>query len=133
MKSWRKSGRSSLRSLLQPLALEAGDYDTAARLFEETTYSAYNYMDLALLEEAFRYGQLTHLMANHKGVYPPLASAIACRAASRAADIAPASRAETCLGSKDEFGADMAARVCQICEYLTRRRPSAATSRWARR
>jgi tetratricopeptide (TPR) repeat protein len=59
------------------LALEAGDFRAAARLFEETTYSAVNFLDLTLLEEAFRLGFLTHVMSGAKGPYPPLVPALA--------------------------------------------------------
>ena len=59
------------------LNLEAGDLATAATLFEEATYSAAQYDDYATIEEAFRFGQTTHLMANSRGVYPPLESAAA--------------------------------------------------------
>ena len=58
------------------LALEAGDYQSAARLFEETTYSAASFGNLGILEEAFRMGQMTHLVSGAKGPYPPLLSAI---------------------------------------------------------
>ena len=63
------------------LALESGDYAKAGRLFEETTYATATYAgttfaDPALVEEAFRYGQLTHLLTNQKDVYPPLVPAL---------------------------------------------------------
>ena len=35
-----------------------------------------NYPDPGILEEAFRYGAMAHLMANRKGMFPPLATAI---------------------------------------------------------
>ena len=57
-------------------ALGRGDYSAAAKFFEETTYSAVNYPDYGVLEEAFRYGTMTHLMANSKGFYTPLGPAI---------------------------------------------------------
>ena len=64
------------------LALESGDFAKAGKLFEETTYATATYAgttfaDPALAEEAFRYGQLTHLLTNQKGVYPPLTPALA--------------------------------------------------------
>ena len=59
------------------LNLEAGDLAAAATLFEEATYSAAQYEDYSTIEEAFRFGQTTHLMANSRGVYPPLESAAA--------------------------------------------------------
>jgi tetratricopeptide (TPR) repeat protein len=58
------------------LALEAGDYNTAARLFEETTYAAVAFTDLGVLEEAFRLGQMTHVISGAKGPYPLLAPAV---------------------------------------------------------
>ena len=57
-------------------ALQRGDYPAAAKFFEEATYAAVNYPDYGVLEEAFRYGTLTHLMANRKGLFPPLEPAI---------------------------------------------------------
>ena len=58
------------------LALLRADYRAAAKYFEDSAYSAYYYEDAGVLEEAFRYGALTHLLANQKGIYPPLAAAI---------------------------------------------------------
>ncbi len=58
------------------LALARGDLPTAAKAFEEATYAAVYYPDGGVLEEAFRYGTLTHLLSNGKGVYPPLLPAI---------------------------------------------------------
>ncbi|HEY4310224.1 MAG TPA: CHAT domain-containing protein [Pirellulales bacterium] len=57
------------------LALQASDYDAATNYFTEATYSAALYLDPTTLEEAFRYGQITHLMANRPGLYPPLTAA----------------------------------------------------------
>jgi hypothetical protein len=59
------------------LALEAGDFRSAARLFEETTYSAVTFTDLDILEEALRLGAMTHLVSGAKGPYPPLVPAVA--------------------------------------------------------
>jgi tetratricopeptide (TPR) repeat protein len=59
------------------LALEAGDFRSAARLFEETTYSAVSFTDLGILEEALRLGTMTHLVSGAKGPYPPLVPAVA--------------------------------------------------------
>ena len=65
------------------LAMSAGDYTDAAQHFEEASYAAYYFTDplrlpdLGLLEEAFRYGALNHILANGKGVFPPLAPAAA--------------------------------------------------------
>lgn len=58
------------------LALKAGDYATAETMFAEATYSAVQYNDPGVLDDAFRYGLLTHLVANRGGPYPPLALAI---------------------------------------------------------
>ena len=58
------------------LAFARGQYPAAAKFFEEATYAAVNYPDYGVLEEAFRYGTLTHLLSNGKGVFPPLEPAI---------------------------------------------------------
>ena len=58
------------------LALKQGDFAKAADYFAEATYSAASYGDLGVLEEAFRYGAIVHLMANNKSLFPPLAEAI---------------------------------------------------------
>jgi tetratricopeptide (TPR) repeat protein len=58
------------------LALARGQYPVAAKFFEEATYAAVNYPDAGILEEAFRMGALTHLLANGKGLYPLLEPAI---------------------------------------------------------
>jgi tetratricopeptide (TPR) repeat protein len=57
------------------IALTGGDFVTAAKYFEEATYAAVNYYDPSVLEEAFRLGFANHLIANNKGMYPPLALA----------------------------------------------------------
>ncbi|MEN6459480.1 MAG: CHAT domain-containing protein [Thermoguttaceae bacterium] len=64
-------------------SLLAGKYDEAAKFFQEVTYAAattysssVSIFDYGILEEAFRYGTLTHLAANRKGLYPPLEPAI---------------------------------------------------------
>lgn len=54
------------------LTLEAGDFPGAAALFAEASYSAAQFGDYGVLEEAFRYGLQAHLRANAAGVYPPL-------------------------------------------------------------
>ena len=65
------------------LSLLHGDYAAASKFFEETTYAAVNSYsppplipDYGILEEAFRYGMITHLMANGKGMYPPMEPAM---------------------------------------------------------
>lgn len=60
---------------LGKLVLAGGDFVNAARLFEEATYTAFQYEDAGILEEAFRHGALTHIISNQKGAYPPLANA----------------------------------------------------------
>jgi len=58
------------------LALLEGDTQTAANHFEEATYTAVHFEDPGVLEEAFRYGFITHLASNQKGAYPPLIQAM---------------------------------------------------------
>ena len=62
------------------LAAIRGDLARARYFFLEASYAAAYYPswcpDVALLEECFRYGQMTELMANHPEIYPPLATAI---------------------------------------------------------
>jgi tetratricopeptide (TPR) repeat protein len=64
------------------IAMAANDFPAAAAHFEEASYAAYyfpdinNVPDLGVLEEAFRYGALNHLLANGKGIFPPLAPAM---------------------------------------------------------
>ncbi len=53
-----------------------GEYPAAMQSFEEATYSAADYSDYGVLEEAFRYAALTHLITNRKGFYAPLQSAM---------------------------------------------------------
>jgi tetratricopeptide (TPR) repeat protein len=67
------------------LALIGSDFATAGKLFAEATYSAVNYYDPGVLEEAFRWGYITHMVANEKGVYPllPMATQWAQRQGSR--------------------------------------------------
>jgi CHAT domain-containing protein len=57
------------------LALMRGDYQQASQFFEESTFSAWDYGDQGVLEEAFRYAAITHLAANRKGFYTPLQAA----------------------------------------------------------
>lgn len=59
------------------IALQNGDFSTAESLFAETTYSAAMFFDPILLEEAFRYGYLSHVIGNRPGPYPPLEAAAA--------------------------------------------------------
>ena len=57
------------------IALLSGDNTTASRSFFEASISAVEYPDAGVLEEALRYGALTHLVANQRGLYPPLVPA----------------------------------------------------------
>jgi tetratricopeptide (TPR) repeat protein len=57
------------------IALDAGNYPEAGKCFEEATYAAMAYNDYTTLEEAFRYGALTHIVSGQPGLYPPLAAA----------------------------------------------------------
>ena len=65
------------------LAMASGDFAGAAAHFEEASYASYYFTDvnhlpdLGVMEEAFRYGALNHLLANGKGVFPPLLTATA--------------------------------------------------------
>jgi CHAT domain-containing protein len=54
------------------VALSHGDYPTAATCFLDASYSAFQYAEATVLEEAFRYGAVTHLLAAQPGIYPPL-------------------------------------------------------------
>jgi tetratricopeptide (TPR) repeat protein len=58
------------------LSLMRGEYPAAMQSFEEATYSAADYSDYGVLEEAFRYAALTHLITNRKGFYAPLQGAM---------------------------------------------------------
>ncbi len=62
---------------LARIALQASDFNTAENLYLEASYAAVNYPDPGVLEEAFRYGLMTHLLANRKGPYAPLVPAAA--------------------------------------------------------
>ena len=57
------------------LAMERRDYKTAEKFFTEATFAAAQFYDAGLLEEAFRKGTEAHILANEKGVYPPLPAA----------------------------------------------------------
>lgn len=60
---------------LGKLALEAGRYDEAADLLVEASYSGAVWRQPGVVEEAFRYGLVTHLVANKGGALPALTSA----------------------------------------------------------
>ena len=60
---------------LGKISLAEGDLDSAGDYFEEATYSAFHFYDPGLLEEAFRYASLTHLLSNRRQIYAPLETA----------------------------------------------------------
>jgi tetratricopeptide (TPR) repeat protein len=51
------------------LALLRGDYATASKFFHEAGISAVYYPDPGIVEEAFRYGAVAHLLANKKSMF----------------------------------------------------------------
>jgi CHAT domain-containing protein len=58
------------------VSLSKGEYPAASQYFEEATFSAVDYSDYGVLEEAFRYAALTRLISNGKGFYAPLQMAL---------------------------------------------------------
>ena len=62
---------------LGKLAMQAGDLPTAAKFFEEASYSAFYFEDLDIVEESLAYGARVHLMRGEKNIYPPLQNAAA--------------------------------------------------------
>jgi tetratricopeptide (TPR) repeat protein len=60
---------------LGKLAFAEQKYDAAATMFYEATFPAAAFNQLDTLEEAFRWGQVTHLVANKQGLYTPAAAA----------------------------------------------------------
>ena len=52
------------------------DYPAALKFFEEATFAAVNYGQWDILEEAFRFAALTHLLSNSREFYAPLLPAI---------------------------------------------------------
>lgn len=59
------------------IELAAGNFAAAQGYFMEASASACNFGDVMLVEEALRYGFLTHLMSNGQGPYLPLVAATA--------------------------------------------------------
>jgi len=57
---------------LGKLYLEQGNLTQAAAHFHDASVAAFHFFDGGILEEAFRYGALTHLLANRPGVFAPL-------------------------------------------------------------
>src|SRR5262249_22104506 len=47
---------------LGQMSFDAGDYKTASRVFEDATYTGYDYSDETVMEQAFRKLFLTHLL-----------------------------------------------------------------------
>jgi tetratricopeptide (TPR) repeat protein len=60
---------------LGKLAFKQGKFDAAQTYFLEATYSAAFFERYDVMEEAFRYGSLTHLISGQQGVYAPLVKA----------------------------------------------------------
>lgn len=54
------------------LSLAGGNLPAAQTFFLEASASACNYSDLGVLEEALRYGSLTHMLENRPEMYAPL-------------------------------------------------------------
>ena len=63
------------------LDLEAGDFQSAAKNFLEASWSAAIYQDFGVVEEALRYGALTHMLSQGHVIYPPLVAATGWAAA----------------------------------------------------
>jgi hypothetical protein len=63
---------------LGELALQQRDYKSAANLLAEASYSGYDFGDLGVIQESFRYGHQAFLMLheNQPEMFPPLAAAI---------------------------------------------------------
>jgi tetratricopeptide (TPR) repeat protein len=59
------------------IAFEQGKYEAAITYFHEATISGAYFERYDILEEAFRLAAEAHLLAGHKGAYPPLPLAIA--------------------------------------------------------
>jgi tetratricopeptide (TPR) repeat protein len=57
------------------IAFSQGEFREAAGLFTEASYSAFHFMDAALLEESLRYGHMANLLAGNAIPYPPLTEA----------------------------------------------------------
>ncbi len=60
---------------LGKMAMRKGQYPAAAKYLEEATYVAVHFGNVGVLEEAFRYGAVNHLISNSEGMYPPLEAA----------------------------------------------------------
>lgn len=60
---------------LGKLAFAEGKFDIAAAMFYEATFPAVAFDQYDMLEEAFRWGHLTHVVSNKPGMYPPIVPA----------------------------------------------------------
>ncbi|MBN1590177.1 MAG: CHAT domain-containing protein [Pirellulales bacterium] len=58
------------------ISMARGDLKAAADYFAETTYVAAFYHNIRVLEEAFHYGAIVHMVGQPKSVYPPLEEAV---------------------------------------------------------
>ncbi len=58
------------------LSLETGNLPVAKTFFLEASTSACNFADMGVLEEALRYGFLTHVLENRPVLYEPLPAAL---------------------------------------------------------
>jgi hypothetical protein len=54
------------------LMLRSGNFQAAARLFEEASYAAFYFDDPGVVDESLALGQEAHLLGGGAGVYPPL-------------------------------------------------------------
>ena len=57
---------------LGKLAFRAGNFDAAANYFYEASFPAAAYEQYVLIEEAFSWGAMVHMMRGQQGIYPPL-------------------------------------------------------------
>ena len=56
---------------LGKISLKKGDYANAAHNFDEATFAAVNFDDFGVLEEAFRYRAIVHLLSNRQEFFAP--------------------------------------------------------------
>jgi hypothetical protein len=57
------------------LAMQTGNFAAAAGLFAEASYSAYLFQDYNVIDDAFRYGEMSRMAGDAQGVNPALAMA----------------------------------------------------------
>ena len=60
---------------LGKLAMQDGKFEVASGLLLEATFAAVDFEQADVIEEAFRYAAMIHLVTNQPGMYPPLAPA----------------------------------------------------------